>query len=63
MALDTDNFVRLFEQLKTIDLFGEAPPAPPWGDGKPEAQDVASAVDSGADLVPLLLKKAYVEPL
>ena len=63
MALDTDNFVRLFEQLKTIDLFGEAPPAPPWGDGKPKAQDVASAVDSGADLVPLLLKKAYVEPL
>jgi len=63
VTLDTQNFVRLFERLRTIDLFGVAPPAPPWGDADPTRQDVTSAVGSGADLVPLLLKHAYVDPL
>lgn len=63
MTLDTQNFIRLFERLKAIDLFGEAPPAPPWGNEMPNAQEVRAAVDSGGDLVPLLLKKAYVDPL
>jgi hypothetical protein len=62
VTLDVENFGRLFDRLKAIDLFGSAPPEPPWKDF-PDAQAVADALSGGADLVALALKEAYVGPL
>ena len=62
MALDEPNFVKLFDTLRAIDLFGTAPPAPPWGDSFPTAEEVGAALESGANLVPLVFHGDYVTP-
>jgi hypothetical protein len=34
--LDMEKLTQLCERLAEIDLFGKAPPAPPWGSKAPE---------------------------
>ena len=54
---------QLFEILRGIDLFGTAPPAPPWGDAVPDQLAVDHALRAGANAIPLALRNAYVTPL
>jgi hypothetical protein len=63
MPLDVDNFNALYDRLRRIDLFGTAPPAPPWGTAAPDEQSVGTAIASGANLVPLRFVADYVDPL
>src|SRR3954454_1096332 len=63
MALDEHNFTKLYDTLRAIDLFGEAAPAPPWGEGVvPTKKQLAAALESGADLIPVAFVQHYVRP-
>jgi hypothetical protein len=63
MALDEHNFTKLYDTLRAIDLFGEAAPTPPWGEGVvPTKQKLGAALESGADLVPVAFVERYVTP-
>jgi hypothetical protein len=62
MAIDTNQFTQLCEHLADIDLFGKAPPAPPWGN-QPSATKVHKAIDGGTHSLPLVYQTGYVDPL
>jgi hypothetical protein len=62
MAIDVNEFVALARKFAEIDLFGTAPPAPPWG-AKQTRQRVLAAINSGRNQLPLLYQDAYVKAL
>jgi hypothetical protein len=61
-AIDIKKFTQLCERLAEIDLFGKAPPAPPWGN-RPTVPRVAAAINSGTSELPLVYRTGYVQPL
>ena len=61
--LDISGFQQLYDTLRGIDLVGTGPPAPPWGDGAPTADDVRAAITPAAVKLPLAYRDAYVRPL
>jgi hypothetical protein len=62
-TFDLGTFTKLCKRLAQIDLFGTAPPSPPWGTGAPTAAAVVKAVNSGAPALPLAYRNGYVQPL
>ena len=62
MSINPDNFNSLFQTLAAIDLFGSAPPPPPFG--SPVTEDaVRGPVESGAPALPLLYRTEYSDIL
>ena len=62
MALDEKNFTKFFDTLRAIDLFGTAPPAPPWGNAMPTVAQLTKALHAGETLVPVIFRDHYVTP-
>lgn len=63
MSIDTASFIRLCEKINTsVDLFGDAPPAPPWGNNL-DPNLVLKAINSGANSLPIAYQTGYVTPL
>ena len=60
--INADQFTRLCERLAVIDLFGDGPPVPPWGDAATVAA-VKQAINAGAPSLPLAYQTGYVMPL
>jgi hypothetical protein len=62
MALDTAKFQAFFEKLLKINLFGSAPPPPPFGK-KPTVANLQKAITPGAQLLPTVFRDGYATPL
>ncbi len=62
MTNDNNGFVQLCEKLATIDLFGDGPPIPPWGDS-PTLEAVEQVIGIGAPALPQTYRDGYVTPL
>jgi hypothetical protein len=62
MALDEKNFTKFFDTLRAIDLFGTAPPAPPWGTKMPTSAQLTASLHAGENLVPIVFRDHYVTP-
>lgn len=61
MTLDANRFQALFQQLLSIDLFGTAPPPPPFK--RPTVPAVQKAIAGGAKLLPPAFREGYAAPL
>jgi len=62
MTEDIDRFVQLCKKFAEIDLSGEGPPTPPWGN-EPTLQALKDAIDQGAPGLPQSYQDAYVTKL
>lgn len=62
MAFDQAKFTQLCQTLAAIDLFGDGPPPPPWGEA-PTITQVRDAIEAGKLLLPLVYQTGYVTPL
>jgi hypothetical protein len=60
--LNQAEFIRLFETVADIDLFGSGPPAIPWGERVPSPEDVRVALEGAADALPLSYDQGYTAP-
>lgn len=62
MSIDSANFQTLFKNLARTNLFGSAPPPPPFGK-IPTLAKVKKAVAPGAQLLPTVYRDGYSTPL
>ncbi len=62
MAIDGQKFAKLCHVLSEIDLWGTAPPAPPWG-AAPTEEGFRQAIQSARAFLPLLYQQAYADPI
>jgi hypothetical protein len=60
--MNLQNLTQLSGRLAQLDLFGTAPPSPPWGK-TPTVQKVTKAINSGSNALPLAYRTGYVQPL
>src|SRR5258707_6523285 len=58
----TDGFVQLCKKLVAIDLFGDGPLTPPWGD-PPTLANVKVAIETGASFLPNAYRAGYATSL
>src|SRR5438094_4867668 len=61
MALQTDNFVQVFERLTRVDLFGSAPPN--VLEGVTNQEGLQRIISAAALRLPLVYQVEYAEPL
>ena len=62
MGLDSTKFEAFFEKLTKLNLFGAAPPSPPFGK-KPTVAKLQKAMTPGAQLLPTVFRDGYATPL
>lgn len=62
MSIDSSKFQAFFEQLMNVNLFGSAPPPPPFGK-KPTAAKLKKVLAAGAQLLPTVFRDDYAVPL
>lgn len=62
MTIDAQKFGKLCQVLSEIDLFGTAPPAPPWG-AAPTGEGFREAVESARSFLPLTYQQGYADPV
>ena len=62
MSIDSSKFQAFFEQLMNVNLFGSAPPPPPFGK-KPTVAKLQKVMAPGAQLLPTVFRDGYAVPL
>ncbi|MSU63388.1 MAG: hypothetical protein EXS31_13500 [Pedosphaera sp.] len=62
MSIDNLKFTKLCHDLSKVDLFGDGPPLPPYGN-RPTVTKVLAAVDSGVAALPPVYQDNYSTPL
>ena len=62
MAIDSAKFQAFFKKLMSINLFGSAPPPPPFGK-KPTQAKLQKVIAPGAQQLPTVFRDGYAVPL